>query len=93
MNDLHLTIDLSGIRVDWQQPVDIVETGGVDAAYRLRDPEVDITVSGETYLAARRLLSLARRVHERTTRAAEQAFEHSVQRELARGIRVQGGPA
>ncbi len=92
-----IDIDLSEVGIDWFQSVEIVDHGVFHNEWRLRDPDVGITVSGESYLEARRYLSEMRRVYERTKEAAEQAFDREmrrVARETVRvGVRGPGGTA
>ncbi|WP_137288832.1 hypothetical protein [Natronorubrum halophilum] len=76
---LTATLDFRGYPVDWDQSVDILETGGLEPAYQLRDSQSGVTVEDESYLQARRKLTLARNIKRET----EDAVARCLSRELA----------
>ncbi|WP_135852610.1 hypothetical protein [Halorussus salinus] len=78
-HELSFSVSVSNVTIDWTQPVEIVTCGAAGSrseVWRLRDPETEVTTTGDSYLDARRRLTLCRGVAERT--------KSTVRREAAR---------
>lgn len=76
-------LDFRDVDVDWAQPVEIVAHGTFHDEWELRDPDSGVTVTGDSYLEARRRLTAFRRVYDEVDTAAQRAFDRATNR-LAR---------
>jgi hypothetical protein len=80
---VRVSLDFSDVTPDWGQPVEIVQHGTFHDEWRLRDPDADITASGESYMETRRLLTVVRNTRRRVESAARNQLEREI-RSLAR---------
>ena len=82
----NVTLSVSNVSIDWSQSVDIVEIGVPSSRsdmWELEDPETGVRATGESYLDARRQLTLARGVKERVEQTARREVRHELSRQLA----------
>lgn len=89
-SNCNILLPASGVQIDWSQPVEIQQVGAPSSrsdVWRLRDSAAGITATGESYLEARRQLTLARGVHDHV----EQVARREVRRELSRQLVRQSG--
>lgn len=85
MNRVSIEVSLSGSGINWQQPVEILETPGVgDGEWRLRAPESDTTATGASYRDARENLSTQCRVIKKGKREVDRVLRERV-RSVGRG--------